>query len=294
MLCPGDRDAAVADLGRFRPDVAVVNAYDRGRQEWARTMLAAVGRVPALLYVHDAGSVALAREAAGPVAAVSRFVAELIGAERAVVIPPIVDPRDYCVTTTRRMALFVNPVSSKGLATVLRVAARRRDVPFAFARCWRVHPRAERGVAAAVRRLGNVELRPPVMDPAALYGDARVLLAPSVYPEAFGRVAREAQTSGIPVIAARRGGLPETVGRGGVLVDPEAGVAEWVEAFDRLWHDPLEYARVAAAARRQAAEGDCSASSVGSRFEALLRAAVCSDTSDTSASSRPAAMAFQS
>ena len=38
----------------------------------------------------------------------------------------------------------------------------------------------------------------------------------------FGRIAVEPQFSGIPVVASDRGGLPEAVGPGGVLIDPAA------------------------------------------------------------------------
>jgi len=47
----------------------------------------------------------------------------------------------------------------------------------------------------------------------AAYGRSRLLLAPSRWVESWGRVASEAQISGLPVIATKSGGLPEAVGR---------------------------------------------------------------------------------
>jgi len=57
-------------------------------------------------------------------------------------------------------------------------------------------------------------------DLAAVYGGAAVLVLPSL-EEGFGLPALEAMACGAPVIASRRGALPEVVGDAGVLVDPE-------------------------------------------------------------------------
>ena len=58
----------------------------------------------------------------------------------------------------------------------------------------------------------------------AVYGGAAVLVLPSL-EEGFGLPALEAMACGAPVIASRRGALPEVVGDAGVLVEPEHGDA---------------------------------------------------------------------
>lgn len=55
---------------------------------------------------------------------------------------------------------------------------------------------------------------------AALLANASVLCAPSSH-EGFGLTVLEAMASGTPVVAAARGALPEVVGTGGLLVEPE-------------------------------------------------------------------------
>ena len=74
------------------------------------------------------------------------------------------------------------------------------------------------------------------------------MLAPSTFEETFGRVATEAQASGIPVISSARGGLPETVGPGGILLDPNGPIDAWVKAIRKLWQDDTYYAEISAAA----------------------------------------------
>jgi len=144
-------------------------------------------------------------------------------------------------------------------------------VSFAFTRGWAMDDGALRELEAEARRIGNIQVRPGTDDPAELYGDARVVLVPSTYPEAWGRVAGEAQASGIPVIASAVGGLPEAVGDGGLLVDPRAGVDGWLEAFALLWDDAAAYARHASQAEQNGRRADAAAADAADRFATLLR-----------------------
>jgi glycosyltransferase involved in cell wall biosynthesis len=67
-----------------------------------------------------------------------------------------------------------------------------------------------------IRRLGYVDdaLLP------ALYAGARALAMPSLH-EGFGLPCLEAMACGVPVVAARRGALPETCGDAALLVEPD-------------------------------------------------------------------------
>ncbi len=55
------------------------------------------------------------------------------------------------------------------------------------------------------------------------YKEVDIMVVPSLVHEAFGRVAVEANFSGIPVLASNRGALPEIIkeGKNGVIFDPE-------------------------------------------------------------------------
>jgi len=69
----------------------------------------------------------------------------------------------------------------------------------------------------------------------ALYAGARVLVLPSL-DEGFGLPALAAMSAGVPVIASRRGALPEVVGSGGILIDPERP-GELADALERIIGD---------------------------------------------------------
>jgi glycosyltransferase involved in cell wall biosynthesis len=80
-------------------------------------------------------------------------------------------------------------------------------------------------LAAAADSLGLRErvVFPGLIDDAdlpALYGGADAVVQPSL-EEGFGLPALEAMACGAPVVASRRGALPEVVGDAGLLVEPE-------------------------------------------------------------------------
>jgi glycosyltransferase involved in cell wall biosynthesis len=71
---------------------------------------------------------------------------------------------------------------------------------------------------------------------AAFLGGARALLFPIDWPEPFGLVMIEAMACGTPVIAYRRGSVPEVIEDGwtGFMVDDVAGAVAAVDDLDRL------------------------------------------------------------
>jgi glycosyltransferase involved in cell wall biosynthesis len=78
-----------------------------------------------------------------------------------------------------------------------------------------------------------------------LYAEASMLVIPSL-EEGFGLTAVEAMQAGVPVVASRRGALPEVVGDAGTLVDP-TDEEDLARAIDELLRDPGLRARHAAA-----------------------------------------------
>lgn len=91
-----------------------------------------------------------------------------------------------------------------------------------------------------------------------------VTLMPVAWDEPFGIVAAESQVAGTPVVAYRRGGLPEVVadGVGGVLVEPDDETA-FVAAIGPARR--LDRASIRASARARLLIGRCAA-----EYEAAL------------------------
>src|SRR5262245_4480236 len=129
---------------------------------------------------------------------------------------------------TQGCVLFLGSlVPRKNLGTLLdayeQLIARRPDAPPLVLAGGQSDESAP--IIARVSRpplAGRVEL-PGYVQPAerpALYRRATVFVMPS-FTEGFGIPVLEAMTSGVPVVAANRGALPEAVGSAGRLFDPE-------------------------------------------------------------------------
>lgn len=123
----------------------------------------------------------------------------------------------------RRYVTFVNPSPEKGATLFFRLAdlARRERPELRFLAVeGRVARRQWRRCGIDPDAYANVLWVSNRRDMRPVYRRTRVLLCPSYCFEAAGRVVAEAQLSGIPVLAANRGGLPEQLNGGGFVLDP--------------------------------------------------------------------------
>jgi len=80
----------------------------------------------------------------------------------------------------------------------------------------------------------NIILSPSDTQVVRLMQMCSVFLFPSTI-DTFGLVALEAMACGKPVVACNRGGVPETVGNAGFLLEPD--VEKWQEVVSRLFSD---------------------------------------------------------
>ncbi len=131
--------------------------------------------------------------------------------------------------------LFVKPQYVKGFPIFIKIAARMPDTHFLVAGKVGRHARMK------LRHLKNVECMGWVKDMRSAYARAKVLLGPSLWPEPFGRVFVEAAINGIPSIASARGGIPEAVGEGGLLIEDIFDIDRWVKTLYQF-ENPDHYA----------------------------------------------------
>ena len=106
----------------------------------------------------------------------------------------------------------------------------------------------ELGLDSRVRFLDHV----PDEDLPLFYNAASVFVLPSFY-EGFGLPALEAMSCGTPVVVSDRASLPEVVGQGGALLDPDdvAGLADRIAGLlaDPQWRTAASEAALQQAAR---------------------------------------------
>ena len=158
--------------------------------------------------------------------------------------------RFLCADVKGEYVTFVNPQPAKGAFWVARMAhemcQQRPDIPFLIVDSrgkaeWLAKSSLDLSGLTNLKRMFNTA------DPRKFYQISRILLAPSLWEDAHPRVAVEAMMNGIPVLASRRGGLPEILKDAGFLFDipapydarslqtPTADeVRPWVQTIVRL------------------------------------------------------------
>jgi glycosyltransferase involved in cell wall biosynthesis len=209
----------------------------------------------------------------------SRYLTDLYREKVGLLSTPIEPPIDWssvvAPTASRAFVTFVNPAPHKGLLLFARLAdmlgSRRPDIPVLVVQSGQSGGSLNAIPGLDFSRYPQIMAAPPVPTPADYFALTRILLAPSVWPEPFGRVAAEAMINGIPPLVGDRGALPEVVGGdfadgggGRVLPIPswmthetkrlpsEQEVAPWFDAVCALWDDPSLYAAMSARARELA------------------------------------------
>ncbi|CCG41163.1 glycosyltransferase [Magnetospirillum molischianum] len=168
------------------------------------------------------------------------------------VLPPVVLPHRYQAPSSGDRVLFVNPVPEKGLERLETLARANPDVPFLAVESWTAGASWRGWLEQRFCRCPNVEWRPAAADMSRVYAEARFVLMPSVWEEAYGRTVIEAQINGLPVLASNRGALPATVGGGGIVLDLEAPPEQWSLALRRLYFDITVWQATSDAARDNA------------------------------------------
>ena len=246
-------DQQIAPLVRqARPDVAVVQCHGTVMLGAA---FAAAG-VPLVVYLRNVEFDELGGDPRDLMNA--RFIAnsgftaqrykEAFGID-ATVIRPSIDRAAYETIPDGDFVTFIGPVPAKGLDRAIEIAAACPEIPFLFVESWLLSPEQIGELEARIAGIPNIRFERRTSDMKSLFRRTRILLAPSRWEEAWGRVASEAHCSGIPVVGSSRGGLAEAIGPGGVALDYDASVAEWVGAVRHLWSDPDAHAAASAAAR---------------------------------------------
>ena len=140
----------------------------------------------------------------------------------------------------------------KGVDIANDLASRCKEIDFLFIEGWPLSKDQREALEKRISRHPNIKFTERISDPRKIFHTTKALIIPSRCEEAFGRVALEAQISGIPVIASDIGGLPEAVGGGGLLIAPNANIEAWVSALRQIVSNPSAYAELSAKATKNA------------------------------------------
>jgi glycosyltransferase involved in cell wall biosynthesis len=266
-------------IADFRPDALVVSG---GADESFELVVQCRGTgLPTVFYFHELNTLRRLKTPAllegvtfvANSAYTARAVLEVLG-RGAAVVPPLVDREAYRLTSTRRHVTMVNPRRIKGGQTAFDLARACPDIAFMFVEAWHTKDEFVGGLREAARAMPSVTWRKPTLDMRSVYASTRILLAPSEWEETWGRVVTEAHAAGIPVLARAYAGLPESVGRGGILMAPDASLAEWTQALRSMWDDHALYEVLVQRTREFSERPDAQPAYLAEAFIAALRTAV--------------------
>jgi glycosyltransferase involved in cell wall biosynthesis len=206
----------------------------------------------------------------------SRYLTGVYEEKVGLISTPLEPPLDWSAVLapveSRAFLTFVNPSPHKGLFLFARLAdmlgARRPEIPMLVVQSGQSAGSLNNIPGIDFGRYPQLMAAPPVQTPREYFALTRVLLAPSVWEEPFGRVAAEAMVNGIPPIVSNRGALPDVVGGDassggggfvravpdwmtptGTRVPDEHDVEPWFDAVCALWDDGGLYATVSSRSR---------------------------------------------
>ncbi len=246
-----------AQIKEFKPDVVLTSCPEPSCGADDITRMVEILRrfeLPVVLYVHDMkATLPLFEDVKNQLSAVvtnSEFMAGRIQEQWDIecdVVYPV--PEWGPIDADRPDGSFItffNPSPHKGMGIGNALVNKAfRDRPFLFVEGF-IDPEAH---GISLYRSGNLVHARRSPDVATIYAMTRLVIIPSQWEEPFGRVALEAMYNRIPVIASKTGGLVESVGSGGILVEKFKKVDPWVEAVKRL-DDPRERRRMVEAGAR--------------------------------------------
>jgi len=179
----------------------------------------------------------------------------------------LIPPSEYEVKLDPKASLYgmVNTAAHKGFPLFALLAESYPDKEFSVLVNSVPNNEQLKAYAKVVLEIPNLSMQGPYLDPRVFYSQLKALFVPSQWEEAYGRVAVEAALSGIPVIASNKGGLPEALNGGGLILKPPVIKAEehvpleelihqnkeWFLAFEML-QDPEEYRTISERTKKAA------------------------------------------
>ena len=211
---------------RSESDLGVLGNYHQGCSYYAK-MLYKLFEYPALnIYRRDLQTLFSRATVIANSKYMSSRAFDLFGINAEVLYPivdisGIKDNLDKC-DAEKMWVVFVGDSPVKGLHHVIKVARHLPDVNFRIVSRFVDEPRQE----------GNIRWVPWETEPWRVYSGARLVIVPSQWEEAYGRVAREAYLLGIPVLVSAVGGLPEAVDEDSAcLVEDYQSPEAWRQAI---------------------------------------------------------------
>jgi len=193
------------------------------------------------------------------------------------IVRPFINKDDYTAPNHEpRFITFVNPNYQKGIRVAVEVARSMPEQDFLIIKGkWSGFSQAYIDkLTKPFLDLENVTVWEHQKDMREVYAVTKVLLVPSLFIETFGRVIIEAQYNGIPVVGSDSGGIPYTIGTGGLVASPKNEAAPYVSAINQILENEETYRAYSVAAKSHANQPEFDPSFQVSTFLKVVEASL--------------------
>jgi glycosyltransferase involved in cell wall biosynthesis len=269
-VTPLPQNALATRLKAYEPDVVIGNSLERWQWRMVLAMCRAAA-VPVILYIREDDSLKhLAGDSPDAVVANAESLCQAVRSQGTdcTFIPSVIDVSVTRTESTRQVALAINPIQSRGVDIVVKIAERAPDIPVVLQESWPLTTTQLAAIGPHLDRLPNLELRHARPPGPELYGDAKVVLVP-YRVDNRPRVIAEAQASAIPVLVGNVPALVEATGPGGAIVELE-DIDAWVAELRRMWTDGNYYESLCRAADSHGRRPDIDPIAVAAQFLAVV------------------------
>ena len=155
------------------------------------------------------------------------------------IIYPFVDTDEYMTQCSGEKILHIIPQMNKGIDITLKIAKKLPSEEFLI-----VGHCDSPEIKSWMERLPNVDYVGYLDNMREAYSETKLVLQPSRWEEAFGRIPIEAGVSGIPTLCSGTGGSAEAVGYHEFTVESN-DPSDYVKRINRIFEDYDKYSTIA-------------------------------------------------
>ena len=216
---------------RSESDLAINKNYHKGMKKYLKYIYMVLEYPAFYIYKKDLEKAIEDAEVVCNSKYMSHKLKELYGIKSEVLYPYVDEVRlknEYVEVRgeiKEKGIVFVGDAIIKGIELAKKISTKMPNESFYFFSRYVDEPKTD----------NNITWMPWQQREVDIYKYAKVVIAPSIWEEAYGRVSREAFLLNIPVLVSNRGGLPETVdGKQDYIVEDYLNPEIWkkkIESF---------------------------------------------------------------
>ena len=248
-------------VDEIKPDIVVVQP----RNHILLALELARMTVPTIVYFHDANQTIFHGRPGNPAdvrqmtcLSISKDTAQKLHDEFGVdstVIGPIagldrIEPFKAAIVDRLRSTLnvtVVDPQMPNGVYLPIKLASSFPEIPICFLPSQELPKDQERVLKDCARMYRNLKIQRPTKRMGEVFARAKFIVIQGSWDATKDRLAQQAHCSRVPIVTSNLGTIPDVLGPGDILLDPDDPFESWINTVRSLWHDESYYLEHASA-----------------------------------------------